>query len=168
MIAQIIVEFVFSFVLVNYFAQFSIKDFSSTFSRVTYVTELQKSFLAKNRTADHVLTLRTLIDKYLNCHKTKVYACFVHFRKAFDLVWHDGLFSLRSGRFEVVGTRKKRARERETREGKDSPHVSPARARSLFRPLLPSACYAGLGLLYKVLQINVRGNSTCSIRIGNN
>ena len=96
-------EFVFSFVLVNYFAQFSIKDFSSTFSHVTYVTELQKGFLAKNRTADHVLTLRTLIDKYLNCHKTKVYACFVHFRKAFDLLWHDGLFSLRSGRFEVVG-----------------------------------------------------------------
>ena len=128
------------------FAQFSIKDFSSTFSHVTYFIESQKGFLANNRTADHVLTLRALIDKYLNCHKTKVYTCFVDFRKAFDLLWHDGLFSLRSGRFEVVGTRKKRARERETREGKDSPHVSPARARSLFRPLLPSACYAGLGL----------------------
>ena len=84
----------------------------------------QIGFLANNRTADHVLTLRTLIDKYVNCHKTKVYACFVDFRKAFDSVWHDGL-------------------------------------------------------LYKLLQINVRGNfykvikslysnSTCSIRIGNN
>ena len=84
----------------------------------------QIGFLANNRTADHVLTRRTLIDKYVNCHKTKVYACFVDFRNAFDSVWHDGL-------------------------------------------------------LYKLLQINVRGNfykvikrlysnSTCPIRIGNN
>ena len=43
-----------------------------------------------NRTADHVLTLRTLIDKYVQCHQEKVYACFVDFRKAFDSVWHDG------------------------------------------------------------------------------
>ena len=136
MIAQIIVEFVFSFVLVNYFAQFSIKDFSSTFSHVTYFIESQKGFLANYRTADHVLTLRTLIDKYLNCHKTKVYASFVDFRKAFDSLWYDGLFSLRSGRFEVVGTRKKRAREKETREGKDSPRVSPSRA-----PVLSFAHY---------------------------
>ena len=28
----------------------------------------QTGFLANNRTADHVLTLRTLIDKYINCH----------------------------------------------------------------------------------------------------
>ena len=34
---------------------------------------------------------RTLIDKYVNCHKTKVYACFVNFRKEFDSLWHDGL-----------------------------------------------------------------------------
>ena len=51
----------------------------------------QIGFLANNRTADHVLTLRTLIDKYVNCHQKKVYACFVDFRKAFDSVWHDGL-----------------------------------------------------------------------------
>ena len=84
----------------------------------------QIGFLANNRTADHVFTLRTIIDKYVNCHQTKVYACFVDFRKAFDSVWHDGL-------------------------------------------------------LYKLLQINVRGNfynlikslysnSTSSIKIGNN
>ena len=51
----------------------------------------QIGFLANNRTADHVLKLRTLIDKYVNCHQTKVYACFVDIRKAFDSVWHDGL-----------------------------------------------------------------------------
>ena len=51
----------------------------------------QIGFLANNRTADHVVTLRTLIDKYVHGHQTKVYACFVDFQKAFDSVWHDGL-----------------------------------------------------------------------------
>ena len=46
--------------------------------------------------------------------------------------------SLRSRRLEVVGTRKNgRARRRHALR------VSLARARSLSRPLLPSACYAG-------------------------
>ena len=46
-------------------------------------------------------------------------------------------YNLRSRRLEVVGARKKRAREKESR-------VSPsrARARSLLRPLLSSACNA--------------------------
>ena len=48
-------------------------------------------FLPNNRTADHVLTLPTLMDKYVHCHQEKVYACFVDFRKAFDSVWLDGL-----------------------------------------------------------------------------
>ena len=52
----------------------------------------QNGFLPNNRrTADHVLTLRTLIAKYVHCHQEKVYACSVDFRKAFDSVWHDGL-----------------------------------------------------------------------------
>ena len=52
----------------------------------------QIGFLPENRTTDHVFTLRTLIDKYVHYHKEKVYACFVDFRKAFDSVWHEGLF----------------------------------------------------------------------------
>ena len=51
----------------------------------------QIGFLPKNRTADDVLTLRTLIDKYVYHQNEKIYACFVDFRKAFDSVWHDGL-----------------------------------------------------------------------------
>ena len=51
----------------------------------------QIGLLPNNRTADHVLTLRTLIDKYVHCHQEKVYACFVNLRKAFNSVWHDGL-----------------------------------------------------------------------------
>ena len=53
----------------------------------------QIGFLANHHTEDHVLTLRTfkLIDRFVHGHQTKVYACFVDFRKAFDSVWHDGL-----------------------------------------------------------------------------
>ena len=52
----------------------------------------QIGFLPENRTADHVFTLRALLDKYVHYHKERVYACFVDFRKAFDSVWHVGLF----------------------------------------------------------------------------
>ena len=55
---------------------------------------LQKSqigFLPNNRTADHVVAPRTLIDKYVHNHKEKMYACFVGFKKAFDSIWHVGL-----------------------------------------------------------------------------
>ena len=52
----------------------------------------QIGFLKENRTSDHTFTLRTLIDKYVHKHNSKIYACFVDFRKAFDSVWHEGLF----------------------------------------------------------------------------
>ena len=53
----------------------------------------QIGFLPENRTADHVFTLRTLIDKYVHYLKEKDWACFgVDLRKAFDSVWHEGLF----------------------------------------------------------------------------
>ena len=41
--------------------------------------------------ADHVLTIRTLVDKYLHNHNEKIYACFVDFKKAFDSISHVGL-----------------------------------------------------------------------------
>ena len=52
----------------------------------------QIGFMPGSRTADHILTLKTLHDKYVNQHKNgKIYACFVDFRKTFDSVWHEGL-----------------------------------------------------------------------------
>ena len=52
----------------------------------------QIGFLPNHRTADHILTLKSLIDKYVNqTTNGKIYACFVDFRKAFDSVWHDGM-----------------------------------------------------------------------------
>ena len=43
------------------------------------------------RSADHVLTLKTLTDKYLNRNQ-KFYICFVDFRKAYDSIWYRYLF----------------------------------------------------------------------------
>ena len=48
-------------------------------------------FLPNNRTADHVFTLLTLVDKYVHNHNGKIYACFVDLSKAYDSVWHNGL-----------------------------------------------------------------------------
>ena len=53
----------------------------------------QIGLLPNNRKADHVFTLRTLIDEYVHSHNEKIYACFVDFRKAFDSVWHVGLLN---------------------------------------------------------------------------
>ena len=59
-----------------------------------------------------------------------------YFRSSLLSMWNPKI-SLCSRHLEVVGTRKNgRARRSHLR-------VSLARARSLFRPLLPSACYAG-------------------------
>ena len=51
----------------------------------------QIGFLPGHRTADHVFTLRTLIDKHVSHRKEPIYACFVDFKKAFDSIWHQGL-----------------------------------------------------------------------------
>ena len=53
----------------------------------------QIGFMPGNRTADHIFTLKTLHDKYVcQNNNEKIYACFVDFKKAFDSVWHEGLF----------------------------------------------------------------------------
>ena len=40
----------------------------------------QIGFLPKNRTSDHFLTLRTVIDKCVHGHREKIHACFVNFK----------------------------------------------------------------------------------------
>ena len=53
----------------------------------------QIGFLPGNMTADHIFTLRTLYEKYvLNFNRGKLYVCFVDSKKAFDSIWHQGLF----------------------------------------------------------------------------
>ena len=53
--------------------------------------ENQIGFKRGFRTADHVFTLKTLIDKSF-ANKKKLYTCFVDFKKAYDRVWRNGLF----------------------------------------------------------------------------
>jgi hypothetical protein len=43
-----------------------------------------------HRPSDHMFMLKTLIDTCRNKRKS-LFMCFVDFRKAFDMVWHDGL-----------------------------------------------------------------------------
>ncbi len=54
-------------------------------------TKSQIGFTKDCRTSDHILTLKTLIDKYTQGKTKKLYACFIDFRKAFDSVWRNGL-----------------------------------------------------------------------------
>lgn len=52
----------------------------------------QIGFLPGNRTADHIFSLHTLIDKYvMNTTQGKLFCCLVDFRKVFDSIWHPGL-----------------------------------------------------------------------------
>ena len=45
------------------------------------------------RTADHVLTIKTLMDKYLSESK-KLYFSFADFRKAYNSIWFEGIYSM--------------------------------------------------------------------------
>ena len=52
----------------------------------------QIGFVLANRCPDHIFTLKSIVNKYVEDEKGKIYACFIDFKKAFDTVWHDGLF----------------------------------------------------------------------------
>ena len=56
------------------------------------ISKNQIGFQKNSRTSDHLLTLKTLVKKYVTIGKEKLYVCFIDFQKAFDSVWHKGLF----------------------------------------------------------------------------
>ena len=57
------------------------------------INKSQLGFQKEARTADHIFTLKTIINKYVTEKKgKKLYACFIDLKKAFDSVWHEGLF----------------------------------------------------------------------------
>ena len=56
------------------------------------ISKNQIGFQKNCRTSDHILTLKSLVKKYVTVGEKKLYACFVDFEKAFDTVWHKGLF----------------------------------------------------------------------------
>ena len=73
----------FTLLLNNRLTNFINKEDALKFNQIGF----RKGF----RTADHVLTLKTLIDKYLNRNQD-LYICFVDFRKAYDSIWRKYLF----------------------------------------------------------------------------
>ena len=56
------------------------------------ISKNQIGFQKTSRTSAHLLTLKTLVKKYVTIGKEKLYVCFIEFQKAFDSVWHKGLF----------------------------------------------------------------------------
>ena len=53
----------------------------------------QIGFLLGFRTSDHIFSLRTIIDMNVtHTRKGKLFCCFIDLKKAFDSVWHPGLF----------------------------------------------------------------------------
>jgi hypothetical protein len=55
------------------------------------LSKCQIGFLTNYSTTGHIFTPHTLIDKQINQNKSKVFSCFVDFKKAFDSIWHEGL-----------------------------------------------------------------------------
>ena len=65
-------------------------SFSSKFN---LINKEQIGFQKNARTSDHLLTLKTVVNKYVSDKKVKkLYTCFIDFKKAFDSIWHEGLF----------------------------------------------------------------------------
>ena len=60
--------------------------------QLTLIKKNQMGFKKESRTSDHLLTLKTIVKHHVTIGKKKLYTCFVDFRKAFDSVWHEGLF----------------------------------------------------------------------------
>ena len=52
----------------------------------------QIGFIKGNRTTDHMFILKTLVDGHIHKGASPLYTCFVDFKRAFDTIWHDGLF----------------------------------------------------------------------------
>ncbi len=53
----------------------------------------QIGFLPNYRTTDHIYSLHTLINKHVKQTKNgKMFAYFIDFKKAFDSIWHNGLY----------------------------------------------------------------------------
>ena len=58
------------------------------------LNQTQIGFQKKRRTTNHVFTLKTITNKYLSAApKGKLYTCFVDLKKAYESVWHEGLFA---------------------------------------------------------------------------
>ena len=65
-----------------------------TLMKEKIINTVQIGFVESHRTTDHTFTLKTIISKHVSATRQgKIYACFVDFQKAYDTVWHEGLFT---------------------------------------------------------------------------
>ena len=67
------------------------------------INEVQGSGKKGSRTADHLLIVRFLIDKYVKTQGKKLFACFVDLKKAFDMVPREKLFYTLLKDFSIGG-----------------------------------------------------------------
>lgn len=51
----------------------------------------QAGFRRSHRTSDHIIILKTVVDKYMKSNSGRLYCCFVDLQKAFDNVWHTAM-----------------------------------------------------------------------------
>jgi len=58
-----------------------------------YISEEQAGFRQGRSTVQQILCLRLLAEKYSEKDQ-KVFNCFVDIKKAFDSVWHEGLWAV--------------------------------------------------------------------------
>ena len=67
---------------------------TSELETISFLKQEQAGFRKNHRTSDHIFILRTIVDKYVLNSKngSKLFACFIDLKKAFDTVWQDGLF----------------------------------------------------------------------------
>ena len=72
------------------FSQLILKEFQAERAAKCPETINQAGFCKGAMTADHILTIQTVVEKYKKLKKP-IYGAFIDFRKAFDLVWRDGL-----------------------------------------------------------------------------
>ena len=62
----------------------------------------QLGFRSGAQCNDHILTLSTIIEKYVRSKKKRLFACFVDYRKAFDTVCRDALL-YKLGQIGIAG-----------------------------------------------------------------
>ena len=69
------------------------------------LTEHKYVLCQKSRTTDHIFTLKTLSNKYVkDKNGGKLFACFIDFKKAYDSIWHEGLFHKLHSPREIIST----------------------------------------------------------------
>ena len=67
------------------------------------IDDCQGSGKKSSRTADHLLIIRFLIDKYVHASGKKLFACFFDIRKAYDFIPRNLLFFTHLKNYSIRG-----------------------------------------------------------------